>query len=177
MVLVVAVLAVLAVLGYWFLKNRRKKREHQPVATTSPPVVYTDDDQQLVYNSTTSKAWPLKKVLYFPALCSGARFEFRRLRCLMAQGNSPKRILRKHHPDFHAKPKSSVLWVFHLRCVNGKAVLWAFLEYFERIRAQPKEKVWVCWREWEWSLSNRICITPYLKGLLLGEFLGELRSY
>ncbi len=53
-VLAVAILGVLAVLGYCFLKNKRKS--HQPVATSSPLVVYNDYDQQLIYNSTTAKA-------------------------------------------------------------------------------------------------------------------------
>ncbi|KAK7133505.1 hypothetical protein R3I94_015400 [Phoxinus phoxinus] len=55
-VLVVGILAVLAVLGYFFLKNRRKTNQHQPVATSSPPVAYSEEDQQMVYNSTTAKA-------------------------------------------------------------------------------------------------------------------------
>ncbi|XDV41649.1 hypothetical protein PO909_010470, partial [Leuciscus waleckii] len=55
-VLVVGILAVLAVLGYFFLKNRRKNHEHQRVATSSPPVAYSEEDQQMVYNSTTAKA-------------------------------------------------------------------------------------------------------------------------
>uniref|UniRef100_A0A8C2L3W6 Kunitz-type protease inhibitor 1-like n=1 Tax=Cyprinus carpio TaxID=7962 RepID=A0A8C2L3W6_CYPCA len=55
-VLVVAILTVLAVLGYCFLKNKRKNHQHQRVATSSPPVVYSEGDQQLVYNSTTAKA-------------------------------------------------------------------------------------------------------------------------
>ncbi|XP_056337569.1 kunitz-type protease inhibitor 1b [Danio aesculapii] len=54
-VLAVAILAVLAVLGYFFLKNRRKN-QHQRVATSNPPVVSSEDDQQMVYSSTTAKA-------------------------------------------------------------------------------------------------------------------------
>ncbi|XP_077076353.1 kunitz-type protease inhibitor 1b isoform X1 [Siphateles boraxobius] len=54
-VLVVGILAVLAVLGYFFLKNRRKNHQHQPVATSGPPGAYSED-QQMVYNSTTAKA-------------------------------------------------------------------------------------------------------------------------
>ncbi|XP_065119801.1 kunitz-type protease inhibitor 1b [Paramisgurnus dabryanus] len=53
-VLVVAILAMLAVLGYCFFKNKRKNGEHQRVATSNPTVAYSDDAQ--VYNSTTSKA-------------------------------------------------------------------------------------------------------------------------
>jgi len=55
-VLVVGILAVLAVLGYFFLKNRRKNHQHQRVATNSPPVALGEEHQQMVYNSTTAKA-------------------------------------------------------------------------------------------------------------------------
>ncbi|XP_051501248.1 kunitz-type protease inhibitor 1b [Myxocyprinus asiaticus] len=55
-VLAVAIMAVLAVLGYCYLKSRRKNQQHQRVATTSPPVVYSEDADHLVYNSTTAKA-------------------------------------------------------------------------------------------------------------------------
>lgn len=54
-VLAVAILTVLAVLGYFFLKNRRKG-QHQRVATSSPPAVGSEDDHQMVYSSTTAKA-------------------------------------------------------------------------------------------------------------------------
>ncbi|KAM6954064.1 kunitz-type protease inhibitor 1b [Aplochiton taeniatus] len=51
-ILAVAILAVLALLGYCFFKHR-KKSTHQPVPTSVPHAPFSENSDTLVYNSTT----------------------------------------------------------------------------------------------------------------------------
>ncbi|XP_029590105.1 kunitz-type protease inhibitor 1b isoform X1 [Salmo trutta] len=51
-VLAVAIMGVLAALGYCFLKHRKDRSQHQPVATNVPHVAFEERDT-LVYNTTT----------------------------------------------------------------------------------------------------------------------------
>ncbi|XP_028858582.1 kunitz-type protease inhibitor 1-like [Denticeps clupeoides] len=50
--LLVAVFAALAVIGYCVLK-KRKRADHQPVATSPPQIQLQEDSDNMVYNSTT----------------------------------------------------------------------------------------------------------------------------
>lgn len=52
-VLGVCILAVLALLGYCFLKERKKKGQHVRVATNHAQFPLTDDSDHIVYKSTT----------------------------------------------------------------------------------------------------------------------------
>ncbi|XP_041952469.1 kunitz-type protease inhibitor 1-like [Alosa sapidissima] len=52
-VLGVCILAILALLGYCFLKERRKKGQHMRVATNGAQLPLTDDSEHLVYKATT----------------------------------------------------------------------------------------------------------------------------
>ncbi|XP_062407610.1 kunitz-type protease inhibitor 1-like isoform X2 [Sardina pilchardus] len=52
-VLGVCILAILALLGYCFLKERKKKGQHVRVATNGARFPLTDDSEHMVYNATT----------------------------------------------------------------------------------------------------------------------------
>ncbi|CAL8272232.1 unnamed protein product [Merluccius merluccius] len=49
----IAIIALLAVLGYCFLKGKKRPPQHQRVATNGNQVTTREDTERLVYNSTT----------------------------------------------------------------------------------------------------------------------------
>lgn len=52
-VLGVAIVALLAVLGYCFLRGKKQAPQHQRVATNGTQVTTMEDTERLVYNTTT----------------------------------------------------------------------------------------------------------------------------
>ncbi|XP_036438285.1 kunitz-type protease inhibitor 1b [Colossoma macropomum] len=53
-ILAVVILALLALLGFCFLKKRKSSSQRQPVPTASPVVTFTEDTEHLVYKPTTT---------------------------------------------------------------------------------------------------------------------------